>query len=103
MLLHLVVGITNVDHAGLRPHHNAGAVGNNLFRHRYQSYDAASNQLTYYQFDVKRHDHVVMLADVGLQSCKALKLGVELVANVAALRAANITQGARRARPAHEC
>ena len=46
---------------GLRPHHNKGGAEGDplLFRHRYQHQDAATGELTYYEYEARRHAHVV--------------------------------------------
>ena len=87
--------------AGLRPHHNTGAAEEDplLFRHRYQRHNAETDRLLYYQYEARRHAHVVMLNDLAVISCivvaaagssAALQLHVE--ANDK-LRDANLTAG----------
>ena len=58
--------------AGLRPHHATGASVEDplLFRHQFQDHDD-SGRLVYYQYEARRHAHVVMLDDFGVQSCTA--------------------------------
>ena len=52
-----------IHDAGLRPHHAAGQSDHDplLFQHRYQHHDAKSGHLLYYQYEAKRHAHVVRL------------------------------------------
>ena len=62
------------QHAGgLRPHHSTGATEEDplLFRHRYQHHDEDTGRLMYYQYEAKRHAHVVMLRDVHVTGCEA--------------------------------
>ena len=56
---------------GLWPHHDAGRDPSDplLFKHRYQHHDAETDQLVYFQYEAKRHAHVVMLDAVGVASC----------------------------------
>ena len=56
---------------GLRPSAKATEQDPLLFRHRYQHHDGASNRLPYYQYETKRHPHVVVIDDIGAQSCEA--------------------------------
>jgi hypothetical protein len=56
---------------GLRLRGGATPEDPHLFRHRYQHHDEASNKLLYYQYEAKRHPHVVVLEDLGVQSCVA--------------------------------
>ena len=56
---------------GLRPTPKATEEDPLLFRHRYQHHDSASNRLLYYQYETKRHPHVIVLDDIGVQSCEA--------------------------------
>ena len=60
-----------VHEKGLRPKAKATEEDPLLFRHRYQHHDSASNRLLYYQYETKRHPHVVVLDDIGVQSCEA--------------------------------
>ena len=65
-------GVAAEHEHGLRPHHSSGAAEDPLlFRHRYQHHDAASDRLVYYQYEAKRHPHVVMLEDIGVNKCEA--------------------------------
>ena len=61
-----------VHEKGLRPKAKATEEDPLLFRHRYQHHDSASNRLLYYQYETKRHPHVVVLDDIGVQSCEAV-------------------------------
>ena len=60
-----------VHEKGLRPTAKATEEDPLLFRHRYQHHDGASNRLLYYQYETKRHPHVVVLDDIGVRSCEA--------------------------------
>jgi hypothetical protein len=57
--------------AGMRPHHAAGVSDGDplLFRHRFQHHDAASGALTYYQYEARRHAHVVVLEAHQIEGC----------------------------------
>ena len=65
--------------AGLRPHHASGQSNDDplLFRHRYQHHDQETNHLVYYQYEARRHAHVVHLDDLAVESCSATPGGVE--------------------------
>ena len=65
-------GVAAKHEHGLRPHHSSGAAAEDrlLFRHRYQHHDAASDRLVYYQYEAKRHPHVVMIDDIGVHQCE---------------------------------
>ena len=58
---------------GLRPHHSRGQSKEDplLFRHRYQHHDQTTNRLIYYQYEAKRHAHVIILSELGVESCIA--------------------------------
>ena len=40
-----------------------------LFKHRFEHHDAATNRLTYYQYEARRHAHVVILDDLNATFC----------------------------------
>ena len=40
-----------------------------LFKHRFEHHDAATNQLTYYQYEARRHAHVVILDNLNATFC----------------------------------
>ena len=65
--------------AGLRPHHASGQSNDDplLFRHRYQHHDQETNRLVYYQYEARRHAHVVHFDDLAVESCSATPGGVE--------------------------
>ena len=77
-------GVAAEHEHGLRPHHSSGAAAEDplLFRHRYQHHDAASDRLLYYQYEAKRHPHVVMLEDIGVNKCEASSAASEGGQNV---------------------
>ena len=64
---------------GLRPHHASGQSNDDplLFRHRYQHHDQKTNRLVYYQYQARRHAHVVHLDDLAVESCSATPGGTE--------------------------
>ena len=64
---------------GLRPHHLSGQSNDDplLFRHRYQHHDQKTNHLVYYQYEARRHAHVVHLDDLAVESCSATPSGME--------------------------
>ena len=58
--------------AGLRPlHHSSAMLDPNFFEHRYQHHDPTTDRLVYYQYRARRHKQVVMLDELGVQSCVA--------------------------------
>ena len=65
--------------AGLRPHHASGQSNDDplLFRHRYQHHDQRTNRLVYYQYQARRHAHVVHLDDLAVESCSATPSGMD--------------------------
>ena len=90
----------NAHAAGLRPHHNTGGVQGDplLFRHRYQHHDDRADQLTYYEYEARRHAHVVMVNDLDMSSCLADEdeegqLLIKLTLPVDKLRTSNVTRG----------
>lgn len=60
-----------LDHlrAGMHNENDASADDPLLFRHRFQHHDAASDDLTYYQYEARRHAHVVVLEAHHVQAC----------------------------------
>ena len=58
---------------GLRPHHASGQSNDDplRFRHRYQHHDQKTNRLVYYQYQARRHAHVVHVDDLAVESCSA--------------------------------
>ena len=52
----------DIHAVGLRPHHAVGQSADDplLFRHRYQHHDLQTNRLLYYEYEAKRHAHVVL-------------------------------------------
>ena len=72
--LHGVDAKISTHDKGLRPHHSTGATAEDslLFRHRYQHHDDETGMLLYYQYEAKRHRHVVMLDDLGVKVCEAI-------------------------------
>lgn len=89
--------------SGMRPHHNAGSTTQDplVFKHRFQHHDPISKRLLYYQYEARRHAHVIMLADLDVQSCTAkptelngnLSIVFSLEMPSQKLGTANITQG----------
>ena len=65
--------------AGLRPYHASGQSNDDplLFRHRYQHHDPKTDRLVYYQYQARRHAHVVHLDDLAVESCSATPGGTE--------------------------
>eukprot|EP00325_Prymnesiales_sp_UTEX-LB-985_P003380 CAMPEP_0174704474 /NCGR_PEP_ID=MMETSP1094-20130205/8057_1 /TAXON_ID=156173 /ORGANISM="Chrysochromulina brevifilum, Strain UTEX LB 985" /LENGTH=2563 /DNA_ID=CAMNT_0015902535 /DNA_START=134 /DNA_END=7825 /DNA_ORIENTATION=+ len=63
--------------AGLNPHHAAGASAADplLFQHHFKYHDPSTDQLTHYQYEARRHAHVVMLSALGMQACTATQNG----------------------------
>ena len=63
----VAAGGPQLHDAGLRPHHATGQVPGDptLFRHRYQHHDPKTNHLVYYQYEARRHDHVVCTVPFG--------------------------------------
>ena len=95
-----------VHEKGLRPKAKATEEDPLLFRHRYQHHDSASNRLLYYQYETKRPPHVVVLDDIGVQSCEAassddqpdtttITIGVKDQASVVGLTSGAVIVGAR--------
>ena len=64
-------GTMQVHEKGLHPSAKATDEGSLLFRHRSEHPDSSSNWLPYYQYETKRHPHVVVLAGIGVQSYEA--------------------------------
>ena len=98
--------------AGLRPHHNTGATEEDpfLFRHRYQHHDLESGQLMYYQYEARRHAHVVMLADLEVIACATSRDEVNasltvltLVVTEEKLRKSTLTFGEKPLPDPHPC
>ena len=59
--------------AGLKPHHATGSTKEDplLFKHTYQQHDPLLDRLMYYQYEARRHAHVVILDDVAVLLCEA--------------------------------
>mgnify|MGYP006142173223 CR=1 FL=1 len=51
----------DVHAPGLRPHHNTGQADEDplVFQHRFQHHDHATGELLYYEYEARRHAHVV--------------------------------------------
>ena len=85
---------------GLRPHPNAGADSEDplLFRHRYQHHDEITDKLMYYQYEAKRHAHVVVLQDLGVLGCEAAPThqpnATTISLNISVDSVVNLTAGA---------
>lgn len=64
---------TEIHEAGLNPHHAAGRDQHDphLFRHRYQHHDGLTGRVLYYEYEAKRHPHVLMLDDIQIAFCEA--------------------------------
>ena len=62
---------TNDIHAaGLRPmKHTANKSDPLLFKHRYHHHDTHANRLVYYEYEARRHAHVIMLDEMQVMSC----------------------------------
>ena len=55
---------------GLNPKHTKIDENDPLLHmHRFQHHDAASNRLTYLQYEARRHEHVVVLGDLNVTFC----------------------------------
>ena len=64
---------------GLRPHYASGQSNDDPlhFRHRYQHHDQKTNRLVYYQYQARRHAHVVHVDDLAVESCSATPSGMD--------------------------
>ena len=65
--------ITKEIQKKLNAHHAEGATSEDplLFRYRYQHHTIDTDRLVYYQYEARRHAHVVMLEDFAVQACSA--------------------------------
>ena len=92
------VATKHMHEKGLRPSGGATEKDPHLFRHRYQNYDEATNKLMYYQYEARRHAHVVVLDTLRVQGCEAATDGDEAteltLVFMAEKDAINLTTGA---------
>ena len=86
--------------AGLRPHHDTGSTPEDpgLFRHRFQHL-SADDKLTYFEYEARRHMHVVFTDDLDVKFFTMRAIGENTVltltlnASSQALTEANLTVG----------
>ena len=84
----------------LNPHHATGAdvIDPLLFRYRYQQHAIDTDRLVYYQYEARRHAHVVMLDDLSVEACTATpgdenRTALTLSVDDTTLRTMNVSAG----------